>query len=83
MLNFLETAMAALAAGLTSIVFFKVEFFGVGVPLIVLWLVMGAVFCTVYFNFINIRGFATAVKLLTKSPNIKRVRLARLRIFKR
>ena len=49
MLNFLETAMAALAAGLTSIVFFKVEFFGVDVPLIVLWLVMGAVFCTVYF----------------------------------
>ena len=51
MLNFLETTMAALAAGLTSVVFFKVEFLGVGVPLIVLWLVMGAVFCTVYFNF--------------------------------
>ena len=72
MLNFLETAMAALAAGLTSIVFFKVEFFGVGVPLIVLWLVMGAVFCTVYFNFINIRGFATAVKLLTQKPKYKK-----------
>ena len=41
MLNLLETAMAALAAGLTSIVFFKVEFFGVGVPLIVLWLGYG------------------------------------------
>ena len=71
MLNFLETTMAALSAGLTSVVFFRVEFLGVGVPLIVLWLVMGAVFCTVYFNFINIRGFATAVKLLTHKPKYK------------
>lgn len=60
--------MAQVASALTSVVFFKVEFLDVGVPLIVLWLVSGAMFCTLYFNFINIRGFLLALRLLTQKP---------------
>lgn len=33
------------------------------VPLVVLWLLIGAVFCTLRMNFINIRGFWHAVQL--------------------
>jgi len=36
---------------------------GVKVPFIVLWLVFGAVFFTVYFRFINFRGFKHAIEL--------------------
>ena len=47
-----------------SIVFFSVEIFeGIKVPLIVVWLIVAAVFCTVYFGFVNIRHFATAIKI--------------------
>ena len=47
-----------------SIVFFSVEIFeGIKVPLIVVWLIVAAVFCTVYFGFVNIRHFGTAIKI--------------------
>jgi AGCS family alanine or glycine:cation symporter len=47
-----------------NIVFFSVEIFeGIKVPLIVVWLIVAAVFCTVYFGFVNIRHFGTAIKI--------------------
>ncbi|MAH88642.1 MAG: alanine glycine permease [Pelagibacterales bacterium] len=47
-----------------SVVFFSVEIFeGIKVPLIVVWLIVAAIFCTVYFGFINIRHFGTAIKI--------------------
>ena len=47
-----------------SIVFFSVEIFeGIKVPLIVVWLIVAAVFCTIYFGFVNIRHFGTAIKI--------------------
>jgi len=33
-------------------------------PLIVAWLAAGSIFCTIYFRFINIRGFKTAIKIV-------------------
>jgi len=34
------------------------------VPLIILWLIFGAIFCTVFMRFINIRGFMHAIALI-------------------
>lgn len=36
---------------------------GKSVPLVVLWLLIGAIFCTLRMNFINVRGFWHAIRL--------------------
>ncbi|VAV93689.1 Na(+)-linked D-alanine glycine permease [hydrothermal vent metagenome] len=45
-------------------VFFPIEINGQDLPLIVVWLAAGSIFCTFYFKFINIRGFKTALKIV-------------------
>ncbi len=47
-----------------NIVFFKITIFDAQLPLVVLWLVIGAIFFTVYMGFINIRGFKHAIHLV-------------------
>ncbi len=47
-----------------AIVFFKIPVFGAQLPLVVLWLVVGAVFFTFYMGFINLRGFKHAIELV-------------------
>ena len=49
----------------TSIIFYPLlTIRGVDVPFILLWLITGAVFFTFYFEFINIRGFRTAIDII-------------------
>ncbi len=50
---------------LSGIVFFKVPALGVEFPLIVAWLVAGGLFFTVYLRFINIRGFAESLRIVS------------------
>ncbi len=57
-----EALVRPLANGLSSIVFYKIDLFGHGFPLIVLWLAVAALFFTVYMGFINIRGFGLAIR---------------------
>ena len=52
----IDAFMAPLASTLSSVVFFAVPLFGQDVPLVVLWLAIGALFFTFYLRFINIRG---------------------------
>lgn len=47
-----------------SIVFTSVEISGQQLPLIVIWLLLGGLFCTFYFRFINFTGFTTAIKIV-------------------
>jgi len=47
-----------------AFIFFEVELFGAGIPLIVVWLMGSAVFFTFYFRFINITGFTHAINLV-------------------
>ncbi|MEM7691885.1 MAG: alanine/glycine:cation symporter family protein, partial [Pseudomonadota bacterium] len=47
---------------MAGFVFFPVDLFGQPFPLIVLWLAVAAVFFTFYMGFINIRGFAEAIR---------------------
>src|SRR5210317_1188881 len=57
-----EALVRPLANGLSNIVFYKIDLFGHGFPLIVLWLASAAVFFTLYLGFVNIRGFGLALR---------------------
>ena len=54
-----------LARGLSDIIFYQINIFGQGFPLIVLWLVSAAVFFTCYLGFINIRAFSKAISIVS------------------
>lgn len=59
----INDTIAPLADALSSVIFFSVPVAGAQLPLIVVWLIAGATFFTVYLGFINIRGFGHAVRL--------------------
>jgi hypothetical protein len=60
----LDAALRPVADGLAALVFFTVPLGAAELPLVVLWLVAGAVFFTLRFRFINLRGFPHAIALL-------------------
>ncbi len=60
----IEQVMAPINLVLYNAVFYAIPFFGTELKLVVAWLVIGAVFCTVYFGFINVRGPIQAFRLL-------------------
>ena len=60
----INAAIEPVAAALSSFVFYSVEIGGAQLPLIVAWLIIAAVFFTLYFGFISIRGFPHALRLL-------------------
>ncbi len=53
-----------IADWVTGIVFYQFTLFGVGVPVIVVWLITGAVFFTFYLGFKNVTGFKHAIDLV-------------------
>ncbi|USG61099.1 alanine:cation symporter family protein [Sneathiella marina] len=55
---------APVASFVGSVVFFKISVLGAQLPLVVLWLVVGAVFFTLYLGFVNISGFKHAIQLV-------------------
>ena len=59
----INNATAPIAELIGRIVFFKIPIFGAQLPMVVLWLVVGAVFFTFYMGFINLRGFKHAISL--------------------
>ncbi|MEE9302861.1 MAG: alanine/glycine:cation symporter family protein [Thiotrichaceae bacterium] len=70
----INSVTAPLADLIKQIVFFKIPVFGAELPVVVLWLVAGAVFFTLYMGFINIRGFKHAIHLVRgdfTDPNMK------------
>ena len=60
----IDQAMRPLADSVSDFIFFTVPIFGADLPLIVLWLIGGGVFFTVYFGFINVRGFKHAIDIV-------------------
>lgn len=48
-----------------GVVFYSIPVAGADLPLIVLWLIAGGIFFTVYLRFINVRGFLHAWAILT------------------
>ena len=53
-----------IAKAIGSFVFYKVPVFGAELPLVVLWLVIGAVFFTLQLRFVNVWGFKHAIELV-------------------
>lgn len=62
--EFINQALGPITDALNRFIFFEISIFGSGMPLIVLWLVTAAVFFTIYFGFLNFRGFGHAIRLL-------------------
>ncbi|MAO56043.1 MAG: alanine glycine permease [Rhodospirillaceae bacterium] len=60
----INSATAPIASAIGAIVFFKIPVFGAQLPLVVLWLVVGAVFFTIRMGFVNIWGFKHAIELV-------------------
>ncbi|MCP5058069.1 MAG: alanine:cation symporter family protein [bacterium] len=58
-------AVAPLTELLSSIIFFEVPVFGAQLPLVVLWLVVGAVWFTLFFRFVNLREFGRAIRIVS------------------
>lgn len=59
----INDALKPLTSALAGVVFFAVPVAGAELPLIVVWLVVAAVFYTLYLGFINLRGFVLAIRL--------------------
>ena len=59
----IDAAMRPVADLVSAFVFYSLPAFGADVPLIVVWLAAGGVFFTLYLRFINLRGFAHAVRV--------------------
>ncbi len=59
----IEALFTGFVALLSRVIFFDVAFWSdtSEVPLVVLWLMIGALYCTVRFQFVNLRGFRHAV----------------------
>jgi len=60
----INALVAPLAEAVSGFIFYSVEVGGAQLPLIVAWLIAAAAFFTVYFGFINIRGFPHALRLV-------------------
>ena len=52
-------------------VFYSISIAGADVKLIVLWLIAGSIFCTFYFNFINLKMFRHALDMISLNPKVK------------
>jgi len=59
-----ENIMTPINNVLYNGVFVSVPFFGAQLKLVIAWLIIGSLFCTLYFRFINLRGFAQAIRLV-------------------
>ncbi len=56
--------LAPVADWLGRVVFYAVPLGGAELPLIVAWLITGSLVCTLAFRFINLRGFAHALRVI-------------------
>ena len=60
----INDAMAPITAAVSDFIFYKVHLFGADIPLVVMWLAIGATFFTLYLGFINLSGFGHAVRVV-------------------
>jgi AGCS family alanine or glycine:cation symporter len=61
----IDQFMRPVADAVSGFVFFPIPLFGSEMPLVVLWLVAGGLFFTFYLRFINVRGFAQALRIVS------------------
>ncbi|OKL39139.1 alanine/glycine:cation symporter family protein [Pontibacter flavimaris] len=65
----IDAAVAPTAQFISDIIFYELPVGGIGIPLILVWLLAGAAFFTVYLGFINIRGFRHSLDIVRGKYN--------------
>lgn len=65
----INDAVAPITDLVERIVFYAIDVNGVGLPLVLVWLLAGATTFTVYMRFINFRGFAQAIRIVRGDYN--------------
>jgi alanine or glycine:cation symporter, AGCS family len=60
----IDAAFEPVSSAVASIVFYSLTIMGLDVSLILVWLVVAALFFTIYFGFVNFRYFGHAIDLL-------------------
>ncbi|MDX5436535.1 MAG: alanine:cation symporter family protein [Pontibacter sp.] len=65
----IDAAIGPTAQFISDIIFYELEVAGIGIPLILVWLLAGAIFFTIYLGFINIRGFKHALDIVRGKYN--------------
>lgn len=60
----LNQLMRPISDAISSVIFVSVPVNGVALPLIVVWLIAGALIFTLWMGFINIRGFRQAIRVV-------------------
>lgn len=60
----IEAIVAPISNAISGFIFYAVPLDGANLPLIVVWLIVAGAFFTLYFKFINIRGFGHGFKLI-------------------
>ncbi len=60
----IDQMMRPVADAVADFIFFSLPVFATEVPLIVVWLIAGGLFFTLYFRFISLRGFRHAINLV-------------------
>ncbi|QBL09459.1 alanine:cation symporter family protein [Rheinheimera sp. D18] len=68
-----QHAFETLTSHLSAVVFYAFNINDVSIPLVLIWLISGALIFTLYLGFINVRGFGHAISLLknNKSTGVK------------
>ncbi len=61
----INRAVQPVTDALSAFIFYSVKIGEAELPLIVLWLIIGAAFFTVYLGFINLRGFRHAIRIVS------------------
>jgi AGCS family alanine or glycine:cation symporter len=56
--------MEPVTSAVMKVIFFTVSFGEVTVPFVLIWLLFGAIFFTVFFKFLNVRGFKHALDVV-------------------
>ena len=56
--------LAPVADWFGKVIFFSVPVGGAQLPLIMAWLIMGGIVCTVAFRFVNLRGFRHSIRVI-------------------
>jgi alanine or glycine:cation symporter, AGCS family len=60
----INTWLAPVADWFGKVIFFSVPVAGADLPLIMVWLIMGGVVCTLAFRFVNLRGFRHSLRVI-------------------
>ncbi|KKO50620.1 alanine glycine permease [Arsukibacterium sp. MJ3] len=68
-----QHAFESMTTQLAAVVFFAFDINGVAIPMVLIWLISGALVFTCYLGFINVRGFGHAIRLLKNTkPNTEK-----------